>query len=72
MDNGACDSGRSAQWPAEVYPGQFDPLPDPMHIAIPREEIVQAMIEQGEETTMDRVCMAVVVILDALGLEGEC
>jgi hypothetical protein len=49
-----------------IYPGQFELARDPLHIAIPREEIVQAMALDGEELVLNRVCMAVAVILDAV------
>ena len=50
----------------EVYAGQFDTRPDPLFIAIPREEIVAEMVVSGERETLDRVCVAVAVVLDAI------
>jgi hypothetical protein len=48
-----------------AYRGHLDPVPDPLHVAIPREEIVLEMVSRGEEVTLDRVCTAVAVALDA-------
>lgn len=48
------------------YPGQFDASPDPLYVAIPREEIVREMGRRGEEATLSDVCMAVAVIAEAL------
>ncbi|HSG90703.1 MAG TPA: hypothetical protein VLA56_15920 [Pseudomonadales bacterium] len=48
------------------YPGQFDVSIDPLTIAIPRQEIIIEMVSHGEEITLDRVCIAVAVVLDAL------
>lgn len=50
----------------EVYAGQFETRPEPLHIAIPREEIVAEMLVSGERETLDAVCVAVAVVLDAL------
>jgi hypothetical protein len=48
------------------YPGQFDVAIDPLTIAIPRQEIIVEMVSRGEDVTLDRVCLAVAVVLDAL------
>ncbi len=50
----------------EAYPGQFQLPPDVLHIAIPRGDIVEEMRRNGEEATVDRVCLAVAVVVDAL------
>ena len=48
------------------YADQFTPMPDLLHIAISRSEIMAAMRQAGEDTTIDQVCMAVAVVVDAL------
>lgn len=53
------------------YPEQFAPVPDPLHIAIPRDEILLEMVTRGEDVTLDRVCTAVAVVLDALAGAAE-
>lgn len=50
----------------EFYAGQFDTLADPLSIAIPREEILAEMVVAGESESLDAVCVAVAVVLDAL------
>lgn len=50
----------------EHYPDQFTPMPDILHIALTRNEIMTAMRQSGEDSTIDRVCMAVAVVVDAL------
>lgn len=50
----------------EQYKDQFAPMPDLLHIAISRSEIMAAMRHTGEDTTIDQVCMAVAVVVDAL------
>lgn len=50
----------------EVYAGQFDVVADPLTIAIPRDEIIAQMVTAGEAETLDRVCVSVAVVLDAL------
>jgi len=57
--------------PAIAYAGQFEPAPDPLHIAIPREEIVLEMATRGESATLDRVCLSVAVVLDAIASAQE-
>ena len=48
------------------YPGQFDQSPDPLFVAIPREEIALEMTRRGEEAALSGVCMAVAVVAEAL------
>ena len=48
------------------YPGQFDQSPDPLFVAIPRDEIVREMGRRGEEAALSDVCMAVAVVAEAL------
>lgn len=50
----------------EQYTDQFTPMPDLLHIAISRSEIMAAMRSAGEDATIDQVCMAVAVVVDAL------
>ena len=50
----------------EVYAGQFATLADPLSIAIPREELIAHMVTEGEVETLDRICVAVAVVLDAI------
>jgi hypothetical protein len=52
------------QLAVNTYAGQFELATDPLHIAIPREEIVEEMARHGEELVLNRVCMAVAVVLD--------
>ena len=49
------------------YPGQFSTTPDLMHVAIPRVEIIAEMAMRGEHETLDDVCLAVVLVADAIG-----
>ena len=48
------------------YPGQFDQSPDPLFVAIPREEIAREMARRGEEAALSDVCMAVAVVAEAM------
>ncbi len=50
-----------------VYPGQFAPLPDLLHVAIPRVEIAAEMVTRGEHEALNDVCLAVAVVADAIG-----
>ena len=49
-----------------VYTGQFELAADPLAILIPRDEIIFEMVLRGEDETLDRVCIAVAVALDAV------
>lgn len=51
-----------------VYAGQFDLVADPLAILIPRDEIICEMVLRGEDATLDRVCIAVAVALDAVAV----
>ena len=51
---------------SSIYPGQFECSPDPLHVAIPRLEIVAEMAVRGEHEALNDVCLAVAVIADAL------
>ena len=55
----------------EYYPGQFAPAPDPMHLAIPRMEIVAEMALRGEHDALNDACLAVALTADALALARE-
>ncbi len=48
------------------YPGQFNLMPDPLFVAIPRGEIIAQMGCRGNEQTLNDVCLAVAVIADAM------
>ncbi len=48
------------------YPGQFEPPPDPLFVAIPRIEIIREMARRGDEATLDDVCFAVALVADRL------
>ena len=50
----------------KFYTGQFDTLADPLSIAIPRDEILAEMVATGESASLDAVCIAVAVVMDAL------
>lgn len=52
------------------YPGQFEVAADAFCIAIPRQEVIVEMVTRGEEVTLDRVCVAVAVVVDALAAAG--
>ena len=48
------------------YPGQFDAIPHPLYVAIPRDEILREMARRGDERALSDVCMAVAVAADAV------
>ena len=51
---------------ATPYPGQFDAIPHPLYVAIPRDEILREMARRGDERALSDVCMAVAVAADAV------
>lgn len=55
----------------ESYPDQFAPVPDPLHLAIPRLEIVAEMALRGEQDALNDACLAVALTADALALARE-
>ena len=50
----------------ETYPGQFSTAPDPLHLAIPRMEIVAEMALRGEHDALNDACLAVALAADAM------
>jgi hypothetical protein len=52
--------------PKEFYPEQFTTMPDMLHVAIPRMEIVGQMVSRGEPETLNDVCLAVAIVADAI------
>ena len=48
------------------YPGQFEVVPDPLFVAIPREEILRAMARRGDERALNDVCLAVAIAAEAV------
>ncbi|MCC5885317.1 MAG: hypothetical protein JJT88_02665 [Gammaproteobacteria bacterium] len=54
-----------------AYPDQFAIVSDPLEILIPRQEILAAMLIQGEDRVLDEVCMAVALCADALAAASE-
>ena len=48
------------------YPGQFERLPDPLFVAIPRKEIVREMARRGDEPALNDVCLAVAIVAEAM------
>lgn len=48
------------------YPGQFQLMPDPLFVAIPRVEIVAEMACRGNDHALNDVCLAVAVVADAI------
>ncbi|MEM6707701.1 MAG: hypothetical protein AAF648_02835 [Pseudomonadota bacterium] len=55
----------------ESYPDQFAPAPDPLHLAIPRLEIVAEMALRGEHAALNDACLAVALTADALALARD-
>jgi hypothetical protein len=53
--------------PRASYPEQFAPVPDLLHVAVPRAEIVTQMALRGEEAALDDICLAVALVADAIG-----
>ncbi len=51
---------------ASPYNGQFSIMPDPMHLAIPRMEIVAEMALRGEHEALNDACLAVAIVADAV------
>jgi hypothetical protein len=51
---------------ASPYNGQFSIMPDPMHLAIPRMEIVAEMALRGEHEALNDACLAVAIVADAM------
>ncbi len=50
-----------------IYPGQFAPVPDLLHVAIPRVEIAAEMVARGEHEALNDVCLSVALVADAIG-----
>ncbi len=50
------------------YNGQFSIMPDPMHLAIPRMEIVAEMALRGEHEALNDACLAVALVADAIAM----
>ena len=48
------------------YPGQFDPSPDVLFVAIPRVEIISEMARRGDERALNDVCLAVAIVAEAM------
>jgi hypothetical protein len=48
------------------YPGQFEVVPDPLFVAIPREEILREMARRGDERALNDVCIAVAIAAQAV------
>jgi hypothetical protein len=48
------------------YPGQFDPTPDVLFVAIPRVEIIAEMARRGDDRALNDVCLAVATVAEAL------
>lgn len=55
----------------ESYPDQFAPAPDPLHLAIPRLEIVAEMALRGEHVALNDACLAVALTADAMALARD-
>ena len=53
------------------YPGQFALVPDPLHLAIPRMEIVAEMAMRGEHEALNDACLAVAVVAEAIATAFE-
>ena len=53
------------------YPGQFALVPDPLHLAIPRMEIVAEMALRGEHEALNDACLAVAVVAEAIAAACE-
>jgi len=58
--------GTSMRDTATPYPGQFDAIPHPLYVAIPRDEILKEMARRGDERALNDVCMAVAVAAEAV------
>ena len=48
------------------YPGQFDPSPDPLFVAIPRVEIISEMARRGDDRALNDVCLSVAIVAEAM------
>lgn len=55
----------------EVYPEQFTRVPDLLHVAIPRREIIAEMHARGDEAALDDLCAAVAVVADLIGMARQ-
>ena len=60
-----------APYPPAAYPGQFSVIPDPLHLAIPRMEIVAEMALRGEHEALNDACLAVAVVAEAFAAAFE-
>lgn len=60
-----------APHPSAAYPGQFTLVPDPLHLAIPRMEIVAEMALRGEHEALNDACLAVAVVAEAFAIAFE-
>ncbi len=56
---------------AQPYPGQFSLIPDPLHLAIPRMEIVAEMALRGEHEALNDACLAVATVAEAMAMAAE-
>jgi len=48
------------------YPGQFERSPDPLFVAIPRDEIISEMARRGDDRALNDVCLAVALVAEAM------
>lgn len=53
------------------YPDQFTTVSDPLQILIPKQQVLAAMLMQGEERTLEEVSYAVALCADALATAAE-
>jgi len=52
--------------PIRFYSEQFAITPDLLHVAVPQNEIVAAMLKCGEQEALNDVCLAVAVVAYAI------
>ena len=52
--------------PDRYYQGQFAILDDLLIVAIPQQEIIEAMVSNGEQQALNDVCLSVAVVADAI------
>lgn len=50
------------------YPGQFATCPDLLFVAIPQQEILSVMAQEGDHTTLNAVCLSVALVADAVAI----
>ena len=50
----------------KYYTAQFAATQDLLHVALPQNEIIEAMLTEGEHKALNDLCISVAVVADAI------